>query len=150
MRVYNITLGLLGVLVALNAHAAPSTTEIRMMTMGPNNTSLVFDPMFVKVNVGDTVTFKPLQKAGHTSISLYVPDGAKPWVGKPDTELSVKMDKPGVYLVECNLHKMMGMVAVVQVGKATNLDEAKKKAAEESAKMVMNKDRYAKLLAQVK
>ena len=44
----------------------------------------------------------------------------------------------------------MGMVGVVQVGKAGNLEEAKKKAAEESATMPMNKDRFAKMLEKVK
>ena len=44
----------------------------------------------------------------------------------------------------------MGMVGVVQVGKAVNLEEAKKKAAEASATMVMNKDRFTKALEQAK
>jgi len=44
----------------------------------------------------------------------------------------------------------MGMVAVLQAGKPVNLAEAKKKATEEEAKMLANKDRYDKLLAMVK
>jgi len=141
---------LLGVLLGLVGVATAKDYKVKMLTNGPNGTMLVFDPMFLKVNVGDTVTFEPLQKAGHTSISLLVPEGAKPWKAAADTEISVKIEKPGVYLVECDLHKNMGMVAVLQAGKPVNLAEAKKKAAEEEAKMLANKDRFDKLLAEVK
>jgi len=137
-------------LVGWSVVVTAAEVTVKMLTNGPNGTMLVFDPMFVKVNVGDTVTFLPLQKAGHTSISALVPEGAKPWKAAPDTEVNVKIDKPGVYLVECDLHKAMGMVAVVQAGKPVNLADAKKKAAEESAKMLSNKDRFDKLLAMVK
>ena len=39
---------------------------------------------------------------------------------------------------------MMGMVGVIQVGKAGNLKEAQDLAKAESAKMSMNKDRFEK------
>ncbi|SPE23005.1 Pseudoazurin (Blue copper protein) [Burkholderiales bacterium] len=143
-------IALLCLLAGLSFAATAAEVHVKMLTNGPNGTMLVFDPMFVKVNVGDTVTFEPMQKAGHTSISLLVPDGAKPWKAAADTEIKVKIEKAGVYLVECDLHKAMGMVAVVQAGKPGNLADAKKKAAEESAKMLSNKDRYDKLLAMVK
>jgi len=143
-------IALLSVLMGLGCVAAAKDYTVKMLTDGPNGTKLVFDPMFLKVNVGDTVTFEPLQKAGHTSISLLVPEGAKPWKAPADTQVSVKIDKPGVYLVECDLHKNMGMVAVLQAGKPVNLAEAKKRATEEEAKMLANKDRYDKLLALVK
>lgn len=144
-----ITLLVLSTL-AFSVSASPSVIEVKMMTQAPDGKALVFDPMFVKANVGDTIKFEPMQKAGHTSVSLFVPNGITPWHGKPDTEMVVKLDKEGVYLVECDVHKMMGMVAVVQVGNPTNLEEAKKVAAKESAKMMMNKDRFSKLLDQVK
>ncbi len=92
----------------------------------------------------------PVQKAGHTSVSILVPAGAKPWKAAPDTEIKVKIEKPGIYLVACDVHKALGMVSVIQADKAVNLDEAKKKAAEVSAKMSLGKDRYAKALAMVK
>jgi len=137
-------------LVGLPSAAAAADITVKMLTNGPNGTMLVFDPMFVKLKPGDTVIFEPLQKAGHTSISLLVPEGARPWKAAVDTEIKVRIAREGVYLVECDLHKAMGMVAVLQAGKPLNLAEARKKAAEESAKMVSNKDRFAKLLAMVR
>ena len=141
---------LCGMLGAASLTAAAANIEVKMLTQGSDGQPLVFEPMFVKANAGDTITFKPMQKAGHTSISILVPDGAKPWKAQPDSEITVKLDKQGVYLVECDMHKTMGMVAVIQAGKPVNLAAAKKKAEAESAKMVVGKDRFAKALAQVK
>jgi len=138
------------VLASLSTICAAKDVTVKMLTKGPDNTMLVFDPMFIKVAVGDTVKFQPTDTMGHTSISVLVPEGATTWKASPNKEAVVKMDKPGVYLVECDVHKTMGMVAVVQVGKPVNLAEAKKKAAEESSHMIQFKDRFDKLLAQVK
>ena len=137
-------------LATITAAAAAKDIQVKMLTNGPNGQMLVFDPDFIKANVGDTVTFLPLQKAGHTSISLLVPEGAKTWKANPDTQITVTIEKQGVYLVQCDVHKSLGMVAVIQAGKPVNLAEAKKAAADFSAKMLQNKDRFDKLLAQVK
>ncbi len=141
---------LLCLLALMSVAAAAADIQVKMLTNGPNGQMLVFDPDFVKAKVGDTVTFLPMQKAGHTSISLLVPPGATPWQAKPDTEIKVKIEKQGVYLVMCNVHKSLGMVAVIEAGKPVNLAEAKKKAAEFSATMLQKKDLFDKLLAQVK
>ncbi|MDP1995766.1 MAG: plastocyanin/azurin family copper-binding protein, partial [Gallionella sp.] len=74
---------------------------------------------------------------------------AQTWKGPYDKEFRVKLEKEGVYLYVCDAHKNMGMVGVVQVGKAVNLEEARKKAAETSATLVMNKDRFTKAFEQV-
>lgn len=132
------------------ASVAAKEIQVRMLTNGPNGQMLVFDPEFIKAKVGDTVTFLPMQRADHTSISLLVPQGAKPWKAAPDTRISVKLDKEGIYLVQCEVHRSLGMVAVIQAGKPVNLAEAKKAAAEFAGKQLQNKDRFVKLLAQVK
>ncbi len=141
---------LLCLLGLMSAAVAAKDVQVKMLTNGPNGQMLVFDPDFIQAKVGDTVTFLPMQKAGHTSISLLVPEGAKPWQAAPDAQITVKIEKQGVYLVQCNVHKSLGMVAVIQAGKPVNLAEAKKAAAEFSSKMLQNKDRFDKLLAQVK
>jgi pseudoazurin len=141
---------LLCLLAVMSAAVAAKDIQVRMLTNGPNGQMLVFDPDFIKAKIGDTVTFLPMQKAGHTSISLLVPDGAKPWKAAPDTQISIKIEKQGVYLVQCDVHKSLGMVAVIQAGKPVNLAEAKKAAAEFAGKQLQNKDRFDKLLAQVK
>ena len=134
-------------LCAASANAADF--EIRLLEKSETGGMLTFEPSFVKANVNDTIVFIPTNK-GHNSSSLLVPANAETWKGPYDKEFRVKLEKEGVYLYACDSHKPMGMVGVVQVGKAVNLEEAKGKAAEESAKMIMNKDRFTKALEQVK
>ncbi|MDA8416152.1 MAG: plastocyanin/azurin family copper-binding protein [Betaproteobacteria bacterium] len=138
------------ILSCLSLPVLAANHEVRMMTKGSDGQALVFEPSYIKVAVGDSVTFNPMQKAGHTSYSVFEPVGATPWQAKPDTPLTVKIDKEGVYLVECFVHKTLGMVAVIQAGKPVNLEAARQKAAEESAHMMVGKDRFEKALAQVK
>ena len=135
------------VLCAASVNAAD--IEITMLDKSGTGGMLTFEPSFVKANINDTLVFVPTNK-GHNSSSLLVPENAKTWKGPFDVEFRVKLEKEGVYLYVCDAHKPMGMVGVVQVGNAANLEEARKKAAEESAKMRMNKDRFAKALEQVK
>ena len=134
-------------LCAASANAAD--IEIKMLDKSETEGLLAFEPSFVKANVNDTLVFIPVNK-GHNTSSLLVPDKAESWRSSFDKELRVKLEKEGVYLYVCESHKPMGMVGVVQVGKAVNLEDAKKKAAEESAKMIMNKDRFTKALEKVK
>src|ERR1700758_3440866 len=101
--------------VAILCSGAPAAEHrVKMLTTGPAGELLVFDPMFLKVAVGDEGTFVPADSAGHLSVSVLVPSGATPWKGLTDREIKVKLDRAGVYLVECDLHRSMGMVAVIQ------------------------------------
>ncbi|MBX3039069.1 MAG: pseudoazurin, partial [Bdellovibrionaceae bacterium] len=110
---------------------------------------MAFEPGFVNAQPGDTVVFIPTDRA-HNSTSHLVPDGAKPWKGKMDEKLTVKLDKEGVYIFKCDPHLPMGMVGVIQVGKAVNLAAAKEKADALSKTFAMNKDRLSKYIGQVK
>jgi pseudoazurin len=121
---------------------------IRMVDMSKDG-PLTYDPIFVTANVGDTLVFTP-QSKGHTTQSLLVPEGTKPWKGDYDTSMRIAVEKEGIYLYGCQAHLRMGMVGVVQVGRAENLGAATKAAAEASAQFVMNKDRFATALAQVR
>jgi len=98
---------------------------------------------------GDSVKFIKVD-ASHNSAAVIVPAGASAWQGKMDEEISVKLDKEGVYVYVCDPHKVMAMAGVIQVGKPVNLAAAKKQSTELAKSFVINKDRLAKALAQVK
>lgn len=135
-------------IVGTSAFAAD--IKVNMLNIGTDKQAMVFEPAFVKAKVGDTITFVSKEKGGHNTASVLVPKGAKTWKSTADTDFSVKLEKEGVYLYNCEPHKMMGMVGVIQVGAPTNLKEAQEVAKTETAKMTMNKDRFEKELKKVK
>lgn len=113
------------VLMAIPAQAAEF--EVKMLNKGADNQNMVFDPPFLKVQVGDTVKFIATDK-GHDAETIpgMLPDGATPFKGKLSQDISVTFDKPGLYGYRCVPHFGMGMVGLVEVGGSTaNLDAAK-------------------------
>lgn len=85
-----------------------------------------FEPAFLQIAPGDTVTFVPTDKSHNAeSIEGMLPEGAEPFKGKINEEISVTFEEEGVYGVKCTPHYAMGMVALVQVGEPVNVDAAK-------------------------
>jgi pseudoazurin len=104
--------------------ASAETHEIKMLNKGEAGV-MVFEPAFVKAAPGDVIHFLPADK-GHNveSIEGMLPDGVDGFKTKFNEEFELTVDAQGVYGVKCTPHYAMGMVAVIQVGDATNLDEA--------------------------
>lgn len=99
--------------------------QVEMLNKGEKG-SMVFQPAFVAVAPGDTVTFVPTDKSHNAeSIKDMIPEGATPFAGKASEQITVTFDKEGVYGVKCAPHYGMGMVALIVVGKPVNLDQAK-------------------------
>lgn len=121
--------------------------QIKMLNVGKEG-SMVFEPSFLKVVQGDTVQFIRSDPS-HNSASIIVPAGARHWKGRMDEDITVRLDHEGVYLYACDPHKVMAMLGVIQVGKATNLEEAKKESEAISKTFVMNKDRLSNVIGQV-
>lgn len=130
------------------AGAMAAEHQVKMLNSGKDGT-MVFEPGFLQVAKGDTVKFIKTDLS-HNSASVVTPAGAAAWKGKPDEEIAVKLDQEGVYVYVCEPHKVMAMAGVIQVGKATNLADAKKQAEALSKSFVMNKDRLTNYMAQVK
>jgi pseudoazurin len=102
--------------------------QVKMLNKGPDGRMMTFDPAFLKIAPGDTVTFLPASK-GHDSVSIkgMIPDGAQPWAGKISQEIAVQFTEPGIYGYECVPHFGLGMVGLIQVGDSpANLDAAQK------------------------
>jgi pseudoazurin len=121
--------GLLAVTAALVASAAPSMAadhQIQMLNKGADG-AMVFEPGFVKIAPGDTITFVPTDKSHNVeTFKGLIPDGAPEFKSKPNEQYQAKFDLPGVYVVKCTPHAAMGMVALIQVGDTlANLDAIK-------------------------
>ncbi|MEX0406051.1 pseudoazurin [Aquibium sp. LZ166] len=115
----------LGAAMAIAGAANAAEHEIRMLNKGAKG-AMVFEPDFVRAEAGDTLRFVAVDK-GHNAETMkgMIPEGAEPFKGKTNEEVSVTLDKEGVYGVKCLPHYAMGMVLLVQVGNAVNLEEAK-------------------------
>ena len=120
--------------------------EVRMLNKGPEGQPMQFDPAFLKIAPGDTVTFVATDK-GHNSETILgmIPEGAETWKGKMNEEIKVTFSTEGIYGYKCTPHFGMGMVGLIQVGESTeNLDAA------QTAKLPGKaKTRMAELMAQV-
>ena len=126
------------------------THIIKMLNQGATGV-MVFEPAFLKINVGDTVTFESVD-AAHNSASIpgMIPSGASPWNGQLSRDISVTFEIPGVYGYQCTPHAMMAMVGVIQVGDdSSNIETAKNVAVQFKSTFVMNQTRLDEYLAKI-
>ena len=105
-------------LVALTIQAAEH--EVKMLNFGDEG-SMIFEPGFLKVEVGDTVHFKSVDMA-HNSESVA---GLIPWKGEVNQDISITLNEEGVYVYQCTPHLILGMIGVIQVGNPVNIGEVR-------------------------
>ena len=123
---------------------------VKMLNQGSTGV-MVFEPAFLKINVGDTVTFESTDPA-HNSASIpgMIPPGANSWNGQLSRDVTVTFDIPGVYGYQCTPHAMMAMVGVIQVGNDnSNLANVKNVAGQFKSRFVMNQTRLDEQLSKV-
>lgn len=99
--------------------------EVQMLNRGEDGQMMVFEPAFLQIAPGDTVTFLPTQPSHNAeSILTMMPEGGETFRGAMNQEVSVTYTTEGVYGVKCLPHYGLGMVAVIQVGDDTSNLEA--------------------------
>ena len=141
---------LLITLLLSNYHMYGASFEVKMLNQGQDGV-MVFEPSLLKINVGDTVTFKATD-AAHNSASIpgMIPNGASSWNGDLSRDISVTFDVPGVYGYQCTPHAMMAMVGVIEVGNdQSNLSQVKSVAQTFKSVFVMNQTRLDDYLSQI-
>lgn len=114
---------LVGTVVAARTVAAQTGAnqnhKIQMLNKGSNGQAMQFEPAFLRISPGDTVTFVPTDK-GHNSESILdmLPEGSEPWKGKINEETTVAFAQEGVFGFKCLPHFALGMVGIIQVGES--------------------------------
>ena len=103
-----------------------NTFSIDMLNVRSDGQSMVYSKDVLKVEVGDTVVWKPKDK-GHNVEFIIGPDAIElPKKSRINQEFTYTFEKSGVYFYQCTPHKSMGMIAVIIVGDdLTNLDQVK-------------------------
>jgi len=124
MKLASLALGAAFLLAAVPAFAA--NVDVQMLNKGDKGV-FVFQPDLVKIAVGDTVTFQPTDK-GHNvdAVAASIPPTAAPFKSAISQPVTQTFTVPGVYVVKCDPHYGLGMVAVIVVGDdLSNLDAVK-------------------------
>lgn len=111
-------------LIALMAGAATSEThEVLMLNRGEAG-AMVFEPAFLQIAPGDTVVFLATDPSHNSeTIEGMIPEGAAPFAGRINEEISVTLETEGLYGVKCTPHFAMGMVMTIAVGDVATAPE---------------------------
>ena len=86
---------------------------MKELNRGPTG-FFVFAPELLRIKPGDTIDLIASDR-GHDvhSVSGMIPVGAQPIDGKTNRDTKVTLSQPGVYVIACKVHTVMGMVVVV-------------------------------------
>ena len=96
-----------------------SETHIVKMLNNSEQGSMVFEPAFIKINAGDSITFE-MTDAGHNAVTVAGPTGSAPFDTKYKPSTTVKFDVKGIYLYKCTPHAIMAMAGLIRVSDASN------------------------------
>ena len=146
----NIKNFLIPLIFSFNLFAYAENYEVKMLNQGSEG-YMVFEPSVIKIQKGDSITFKATD-AAHNSASIdgMIPAGAKVWNSKLSQDITVTFDVEGIYGYQCTPHAMMAMIGLIQVGEnKDNLESVKAAAQKFKATFVMNQDRFDNYLSQL-
>ena len=122
MRNLTLTALVIGLLATGGAYAEDH--QIQMLNRGSEG-SMVFEPAFLQIAPGDTVTFQPTNPSHNAeTIPGMLPEGATQFAGALNQAVTVTFDEAGIYGVRCSPHYAAGMVALIEVGDGTSVNGA--------------------------
>jgi pseudoazurin len=119
-----VALGLAAML-AMPTGVFAADHQVLMLNKDSEGRPMQFEPAFLKVAPGDTVTFVPQDKSHNSeSFAGKIPEGAEAWKGKINEQITVTLTTEGYYVYRCLPHFALGMVGLIQVGETATLDAA--------------------------
>lgn len=122
---------------------------IKLNTTGSNGKMMVFEPISLKIAVGDTVNFVP-SDASHNAVSFSVPSDKSSFETPYGKAQKVTFNEEGVVLVKCLPHFVMGMIGIIQVGEGVDKSKAVDEWNAVKSGVAMNKEAIDKALAELK
>lgn len=121
--------------------------QVEMLNYGKQG-GMVFEPAFIHAQVGDSVTFIATH-SGHNAQSYLVPEGEKQWKSSIDERYTLQLNQQGVHFYYCPPHLMMGMIGMIQVGEALNIDILREKSPRLRSKVALKPERVDELIQQL-
>ena len=135
------------ILISISNILYTAEYEVKMLNFGAEG-GMVFEPGFLRVEVGDTINFIATDISHNTeSIAGLIPEGAQGWSGTINENVSVVIDKEGVYVYQCTPHLILGMVGVIQAGESVNKEKVM--ASIDKVTIAVNQERLTSYLDQV-
>lgn len=138
---------LLALALFSSASALAADHQVQMLNQGTDG-MMTFEPAYLAVQPGDTVTFVPTD-AAHNSRSVLSPENGSSWNGGMGQKVTVTLQREGIYLYQCDPHIALGMVGIIQVGEAVNLKEARQQAQSMVSQISVNKERLGQYLGEI-
>lgn len=89
---------------------------VKMVSVDSEGRAMQFEPAFLKIAPGDTVTFAAAEMHDSDSLADGIPEGADGWRGNFDEEVTVTLTAEGFYAFKCAPHLFDGMVGLIQAG----------------------------------
>ena len=134
----------------LSSFVTAENFDVKMVNADASGQVMVFDPPFIKANVGDTVTFLPTDMLHNSqSVPGLIPSSASSWNGAMNEKITIELNAEGVYVYQCTPHIALGMIGVIQVGSPTNIHDVRNSVSSLETMIVMNKERVQQYLSQV-
>jgi pseudoazurin len=115
------------VLLGLASGEAPAAEHVvKMLNDNGKGEYMVFEPSFVTAAPGDTIKFQAVDQFHNAETLPEIwPAGAAAFKGELSKDVTLTVEKEGVYGIKCLPHFPMGMMALVLVGKPVNADQLK-------------------------
>lgn len=90
--------------------------------------STSFDPMVLKINPGDTVSWTNMSGHNVHFEAGNIPEDAETWQTPIGNDVNRTFDKEGLYLYKCDPHFALGMVGALIVGTPDNVAQVEQNA----------------------
>ncbi len=122
---------------------------VKLLTQGSDGKMMVFEPIFIKIAVGDTVNFVP-SDATHNAESFSVPSEKSSFSTPYGEATKITFNEQGVVLVKCTPHTPLGMMGVIQVGDKVDNSKALADWKKMRAAVAMNKEAMDDAISKIK
>ncbi|WP_247870074.1 plastocyanin/azurin family copper-binding protein [Methylophaga sp. SB9B] len=86
---------------------------------------MIFNPLVVKINPGDSVSWRDMSTHNSESIDGLIPEGAEKWNSPMSENYQRTFTQEGIYVYKCTPHIGTGMGGVIIVGEPVNLEQIK-------------------------
>jgi pseudoazurin len=113
-------------LVPLSAEARAAEHVVKMLNDNGKGELMTFEPSFVEAAPGDTIKFVAVDQMHNAETLPEIwPEGGAIFKGELSQDVTLTVEKEGIYGIKCLPHFAFGMMALVLVGKPVNADQLK-------------------------